>query len=307
MHRRSFLTISGVVLATLSFARRARRAWGAGPGGASAAAVRGTLRRLTDPGAGDNRATYMPDGRRLLFASRRSGLSQVWSMDRDGGKVRRVHESGGNDYGRIAPNADGMHLAFSTDRSGQNVICVLDLKRGTVTAVSDPAFWSFGPTWSSRDLIAFFSRKGGNVLNTWTVRPDGSGARQITNRPGESRQPWWSPDGDRLALSADEGRGTFQIRLMAADGTAARLITEGGTFQQPFWSPDGRRLAVSAKRTDEPYFRIYVLDADGTNVKAIHQPEDIDNVHPAWSPDGLSIVFTSGRGAAGALWRFDLA
>jgi hypothetical protein len=41
---------------------------------------------------------------------------------------------------------------------------------------------------SSRDLIAYFSRKGGNRINIWTVRPDGSGARRVTNRPGESRQ-----------------------------------------------------------------------------------------------------------------------
>src|SRR5262249_54943496 len=160
-------------------------------------------------------------------------------------------ESAANDYGRVAPSPDGTQLCFSSDRSGENVVYVLDHRTGAVTPISDPGYWSFGPTWSSTGLIAFFSRKGGNVINIWTVHPDGSPPRQVTNRPGESRQPWWSPDGATLAFCADEGSGAFRVWLMAADGSGARAITKAGTWQQPFWSPDGRRLAVSTKRAGE--------------------------------------------------------
>jgi Tol biopolymer transport system component len=272
----------------------------------SDSALDGRLRRLTEPGAGDNRATYMPDGKTLLFVSKRSGASQHWSMDSAGGHPRRVHESKANDFGRVAPNTDGTRLCFSSDRTGENAIHILDLASGQVTLVSDPTFWSFGPTWSSRDLIAFFSRKGGNVINIWTVRPDGSNARQITNQPGESRQPWWSPDGETLALAADRGSGTFGLWLLAADGSHPRQITRHGTFQQPFWSPDGSAIAVSAK-IDEPRYRIYVIAADGGRPRPIPQPVGVDNVHPAWSPDGRSIAFTSEGEGGGCIQVLDLA
>jgi len=143
--------------------------------------VGSNLRELTAPGGGDNRATFMPSGETILFASKRSGKSQIWAIDPDGREPRRFHESGANDFGRVAPNSDGSQICFSSDRDGHNAVYVVDVASGRLVLVSDPAFWSFGPSWSSRDVIAFFSKKGGNVLNIWTVRPDGSGARQVTD------------------------------------------------------------------------------------------------------------------------------
>lgn len=268
--------------------------------------VPGTLRQLTVPGHGDNRATYTPDGKMILFASERTETSQLWAMDPDGAHPRRIHSSTANDAGRVAPSPDGTRLCFSSDRSGQNAVYVLEIASGLVTAISDLAFWSFGPSWSSKDRIAFFSKKGGNIHNIWTVSPDGSEPRQVTDQEGECYQPWWSLAGTTLAFAADGGTGAFEIWLSAADGAGARPITAYKDAQQPFWSPDGKRIAVSA-RIDEPSHRIYLINADGSNPQAIGQPTGVDNVHPAWSPDGGSIVFTSGSGKAGSLHVFDLA
>lgn len=136
------------------------------------------------------------------------------------------------------------------------------------------------------------------------VRPVQS--NQTTDQQGTSRQPWWSPDGCTLAISADRGTGAFAVWVVAADGSNARPITNDGIYAQPFWSPDGKSIAVSAK-IDESYRRIYIMAADGSDRQLVKQPEGIDNVHPAWSPDGRSIVFTSGTGTEASLFILDLA
>jgi Tol biopolymer transport system component len=213
MNRRQLFASTAWALVASTFEPR--------PGASETTAARngvmeGHLRPLTKQGNGDNRATFMPHGDTLLFASSRSGKSQIWQIDRSGKHAIQFHNSAANDYGRVAPNSDGSRISFSSDRDGQNAVYVLDLASGAALLVSDPAFWSFGPSWSASDLIAFFSKKGGNALNVWTVRPDGSHAQQVTDQPGQSRQPWWSPDGDTLAISCDRGTGKFAISAHAA-------------------------------------------------------------------------------------------
>jgi Tol biopolymer transport system component len=265
----------------------------------------GDLHRLTEPGGGDNRATYMPDGT-LLFASKRSGRSQIWRMNADGTEPRQFLVSAANDYGRVAMNSNGSRICFSSDRDGQNAIYILDVVTDRITLISDPAFWSFGPSWSTHDMIAYFSKKGGNELNVWTVLPDGSDSRQATNQPGQSRQPWWSPDGATLAISADRGTGTFKIFFLNSDGSDARSVTSDGSCAQPFWSPDGKMIAISAKIRG-PRYRIYIATTDGSTLQPIRQPEAGDNVHPAWSPDGRRIVFTAGKDSKSSLYVFQMA
>lgn len=266
----------------------------------------GDLSRLTESGGGDNRATYLPDGRTVLFASRRSGKSQIWQINADGTEPRQFHTSAANDYGRVAVNSDGTRICFSSDRAGQNSVYVLDVATGGIKLISDSAFWSFGPSWSTRDAIAYFSKKGGNELNVWTVLPDASASRQVTNQPGQSRQPWWSPDGGTLAISADRGTGAFGIFLLDSDGSDARSVTGDGNCAQPFWSPDGKMIAISAK-IREPRYRIFVMTADGSMLRPIRQPETGDNVHPAWSPDGRHIVFTANEGSKSSLYAFHIS
>ena len=132
MDRRHLLAGTGALVAAplLAFVGRIRTSRAASP-----REIPGTLHQLTTPGAGDNRATFMPDGKRLLFASNRSGKSQIWQMDPDGGHPKRLHESTANDYGRIAPNSSGTAISFSSDRDGQNAVYVLGL-----TSAHMPAF-----------------------------------------------------------------------------------------------------------------------------------------------------------------------
>jgi len=79
---------------------------------------------------------------------------------------------------------------------------------------------------------------------------------------------------------------------MNADGSDQRAVASTSELGQPAWSPDGLKFAV----TDFNFFRIYLINVDGSNRTQITQPTtdwDLD-YEPAWSPDGSKITFTRG-------------
>jgi Tol biopolymer transport system component len=117
--------------------------------------------------------------------------------------------------------------------------------------------------------------------------------------------PAWSPDGSRIVFESDRD-GNYDIFVMNADGSQIRQLTRNpfGRVEEffakspgdisPAWSPDGNQIVFSSGRDDAMWsfdaFNIYVMNADGSNVKNLTNFNNIAN-WPAWSPDGNKIAF----------------
>lgn len=172
----------------------------------------------------------------------------------------------------------------------------------------------------------------------FTIRPDGTGERQVTRPPAGfvDRNPDISPDGRRIAFqrqgfSAPDTEVSDEIFVVNSDGSKLRALTrqptEGATCDtggycdaSPAWSPDGRRLAFSRASgpvDDDVVERvgIYTMWADGSHVRRLTQrrlPATGEDGEPQWSPDGRRLVFsrTNVRTASPvdgvALWVLDL-
>jgi len=111
---------------------------------------------------------------------------------------------------------------------------------------------------------------------------------------GNSGEPVWSPDGRKIAYSYLTG--DYDIRVMRADGTRQRSLTSDGSSQSPTWSPDGTRIAFAGYRgTDFRDLAIYVMNADGSDVKRLTRGTRAYYMQPAWSPDGGEIAFACCR------------
>ena len=151
---------------------------------------------------------------------------------------------------------------------------------------------------------------GGNPSPSqiFSIRPDGSGLRQLTNVPAANTaaSPAWSPDGRRIAFQSNVG-GAFQLWVMNADGSGqTQLLSDPGyAHYQPSWSPDGRKLVFSrcfAALGFDAYCDLATVNADGSRLRTVLAGNWI-HARPRYSPDGSKIVFGSNRGGLlSAVW-----
>jgi tricorn protease len=99
----------------------------------------------------------------------------------------------------------------------------------------------------SRELVAF--AYGGDL---WTVSRSGGPARRLTSTPTAETDPWFSPDGTRLAFTATVGGNTDVYVVPAAGGEPTRLTFHPGLDAARGWSPDGQRVLFASTRDAVP-------------------------------------------------------
>jgi len=74
-----------------------------------------------------------------------------------------------------------------------------------------------------------------------------------------------------------------------------RQLTHGGQNAEAYWSPDGSKLVFQSTRDDLQCDQIFVMDADGSNVRQITD-NGAANFAPYWHPSGEKILFSSNMG-----------
>lgn len=214
---------------------------------------------------GDFRApAWSPDGRSIAFWTHRSRVAgrELGLIDPDGSEYVVLDFDGpefATDFTDAtaleAPSwsSDGERLAFTSRRDGMSRIWVIDRSGGAARVLfPDLRVPHAGPSWSRRDpeLLAFVTREGTGDI--WITDVEDSSELNVTEgRFAQPETPSWSPDGDRLAFSAQRVPGdetSREIYVLAAGGGAAPLqITDNAALDvQPSWSPDGESLLITS-------------------------------------------------------------
>ena len=95
-----------------------------------------------------------------------------------------------------------------------------------------------------------------------------------------------SPLHAKIVFSSHRDDARYEIFTMDTDGGEPIQITHNrhDSFS-PTWSPDGLQIAFNRGS------HIYVIDADGENLRQLTKHNDKKDLHPDWSPDGKLIAF----------------
>jgi TolB protein len=267
-------------------------------------------------------------GSRIAFTSFRNGSFDLYVMNADGSKQRRLTTPASSFLPPVW-SPDGRRIVFVSGRGG----CIDDNHlRGLPDGTSDVEISvanadgsglrrmtsgtgvDCAPVWSpDGEKIAFHRslvrREGDKVVgvdfDVYVINADGSGERNLTG-DAQSFLPIWSPDGRKIAFwSGPDGNGG--VYVVNADGSKRRLLADGGAvlrhqigrnLRHVAWSPDGRKMllvrsGLSQGRTSGGGRKHYVvvMNADGSGLRRLKRFASGNGGLPSWSPDGRKIVF----------------
>ncbi|MCX6065368.1 MAG: hypothetical protein NT121_06395 [Chloroflexi bacterium] len=218
-------------------------------------------------------ASLAPDGKTIYFSSRQSGNFEIYSIQDNGKKVKRLTKGIGSLFApELSP--DGQQTVFTNDSAGKQGIWIMNADGDAPHAITDQN--DIDPTWSpDGSMIAFASSRPG-MRQLFTMNADGSNIRQVTKLDKMGGRSTWSPDGTKLAFYAGS-TNDHNIFVINVDGTELRQLTQAGDNLGPSWSPDGNWIAFTSFRDGNN--EIYIIHPDGTQ-----QVRLTNNLISDWQP-----------------------
>jgi len=126
--------------------------------------------------------------------------------------------------------------------------------------------------------------------NIYVMDDNGENMRQITDTPYYDKNPYWSPNGKRIAFlrntTLPDQKGDTNVYIMNADGTGVQQVSDidMGMIDLAF-SSDGKKIAFTRRLSAQ-----YVIDLDTGEVKQISSSH-INQLD--WSPDGKTIIYVN--------------
>lgn len=182
---------------------------------------------LVHPGY-DAEGTLSVDGKWLVFTSKRDGDVDLYKIHMDGTGLTRLTNSVGYDGGAFFSH-DGRRIVWRTHRS------------------DDTAYVNQFRRLLDQDLVR------PTQMDIWVMNADGSGQKQLTNKPGASFAPYFTPD-DRQILYASNWENprsrNFDLYLIDSNtGGEPVPVTRDPDFDGfPMFSPDGKWLVFCSNR-----------------------------------------------------------
>ena len=133
------------------------------------------------------------------------------------GALRRLTDDPAADWSpSFSP--DGRHLAFMSERDGNQEIYVMGFDGSNPTRLTHHLAGDFSPSFSPNGRhIAFVSYRDGN-FEIYVMGSDGSNPTRLTHHPADDGSPSFSPDGRHIVFGSDRDGEIYVMEFREEGG-----------------------------------------------------------------------------------------
>jgi Tol biopolymer transport system component len=132
----------------------------------------------------DAAAQYSPDGARIVFASQRSGIYEIWVCAADGSAAVQLTHMNAPMTGSPHWSPDGRKVAFDSNVEGQAEIYTVNADGGPAARITNHPGLDAVPTWSRDGRWIYFTSDRTGERQIWKVAAEGGSPVQVTRHGG---------------------------------------------------------------------------------------------------------------------------
>lgn len=257
--------------------------------------------------------SFSPDGKLIAFVSFHHGNAEIYTMQTDGSKLRRVTNHPAFDsYPVFSP--DGTAIAFQSNRENERTEIYLQNLNNDLPPVRISNFQSetgISPKcWSADGTEILFRNDGNGKGQIIRASVEPYPAQLVLNdENADLTSPRLSPDGKKMLYEARLENRQIELRLMNLENKKTSVIFKTAPDYPPryslapAWSPDGQKIAFTDRANGNS--DIFLMNADGSDVRILTNEPLADSI-PIFSPDGTEIIFARDFYGTARLYRMDL-
>ena len=193
------------------------------------------------------------------------------------------------------PGVASTQIAFVSSRTGTKEIWAMDYDGANQHLLTSLRTISLTPRWSpDASRIAFtcyepYERVTSAQICMYSM--DSGKVVSFARFRGTNSAPAWSPDGTQVIFSSSMLGNPELFVSDVNGGRPKRLTFAGAGSTSPAWNPKtGQTVAFVSDRGGIP--KLFMMNADGTNVAELDVPDKGYLVDPAWSPNGQLLAFS---------------
>lgn len=199
-------------------------------------------------------------------------------------------------------------LVFTCTRWEYNQLCMINADGTGFIQLTDLEAHNYYPVYSPLGgSVVFSSNQNGGVFDLFLFIFEGSRLIQLTEQIGNVVSPSFSPDGSKILFANRASVGPTSLWTVDNTGENADLLYSGpNTIVAADWSPTGDTVAF-AMAVDQPdAYEIFLIGADGSNVRQLTRGLAGIGGSLDWSPDGKYLLIYAGPAGDKNIFRIDV-